>query len=291
MIIPPRPAAPADVARHYDELDRYYRELWGEHLHHGFFVRRDDDPQMAAARLVRMVADYAVLQPGQDVCDVGCGYGATARQIADAYRVHVTGLTLSKTQVDYAREHTRPESSARFFEADWLDNEFPDASFDAVLAIECLAHMPDKSRFFHEVVRTLRPGGRLVVCAWLTREDPPRWARRFLLEPLCEEGALAGMGSASEYQSLMAEAGMRSVTTNDLTPNVTQTWRLGTRRLAWALLRNPDYRQALRDPRLASRTFALAVVRIRMAYGLGVMRYGLFTARKPGGTLDERCPP
>ena len=27
-----------DVARHYDQLDRFYRELWGEHVHHGFWA-------------------------------------------------------------------------------------------------------------------------------------------------------------------------------------------------------------------------------------------------------------
>ena len=37
MIVPRRAMATSDVADHYDELDVFYREVWGEHVHHGLW--------------------------------------------------------------------------------------------------------------------------------------------------------------------------------------------------------------------------------------------------------------
>src|SRR3978361_1598672 len=56
-----------------------------------------------------------------------------------------------------------------FHRRDWLDNGLPDAAFDRAYAIESSEHMVDKARFFSEAWRVLKPGGRLVVCAWLSR--------------------------------------------------------------------------------------------------------------------------
>ncbi len=86
---------PADVAAHYDELDGFYREFWGEHVHHGVWITGRETPQEATRRLVSLVAEQAVVRDGSDVCDVGCGYGATARMLVADYGARVTALTIS----------------------------------------------------------------------------------------------------------------------------------------------------------------------------------------------------
>jgi tocopherol O-methyltransferase len=37
MIVPRTVQTAESVARHYDTLDRFYREIWGEHVHHGLW--------------------------------------------------------------------------------------------------------------------------------------------------------------------------------------------------------------------------------------------------------------
>jgi tocopherol O-methyltransferase len=284
VITPPRPAQPDDVARHYDELDRFYLGLWGEHLHHGLFVSRHDTPQVAAARLVERVAALAGVEAGTEVCDVGCGYGATSRVLALEHGARVRGITLSRAQVDHARKAIPavlpPGASLAFEQGDWLSNEFADEAFDVVIAIECLTHMADQRAFFREVARTLRPGGRLVVCAWLTSEAPGALARRFLLEPICIEGELPGMGSASETRGFVVEAGLELLAYRDLSDRVRRTWSVSAMRLLGTARRDPELRKLLRDPGFRSRGFARTVFRIWAAYRVGAMRYGLFLARR-----------
>jgi tocopherol O-methyltransferase len=281
VITPSRPADARRVAGHYDALDPFYRALWGEHLHHGLFVTGSEAPEEAVLRMVDRVAEAAALSPGEEVCDVGCGYGATALELARRHGVRVTGLTLSEAQLRRARARTPSGLPVRFLRRDWLDNGLPDEAFHAVLAVECLAHMQDKPRFFREVARTLRPGGRVVVCAWMAGPRNGPLARRLLLEPICQEGALPGLGTEAEYRVMMADAGLELAEFQDLTRAVRRTWTVAGRRMVGAFLRDPGMRRALFDPSLEHRSFALAVLRIRWAYRVGAMRYGLFRGRRP----------
>ena len=94
MIIPAKEQTSAAVAQHYDDLDPFYRELWGDHVHHGLWTTGLENPTQAVENLIACVARRLELDPGQHVCDVGCGYGATAQWLAEHHGVHVTGLTI-----------------------------------------------------------------------------------------------------------------------------------------------------------------------------------------------------
>jgi len=216
MIIPAKKQTSAAVAQHYDDLDPFYRELWGDHVHHGLWTTGLENPAQAVENLIACVARRLELDPGQHVCDVGCGYGATAQWLAEHHGVHVTGLTISAVQAQRASERSTGSSRLRFLWRDWLDNGFETGSFDHIVAIESSEHMVDKQHFFDEAYRTLRPGGRLAVCAWLARSNPRPWEVRHLLEPICREGRLPGMGNEVEYRRFAERAGFTVEAFEDL---------------------------------------------------------------------------
>ena len=280
MITPCTPQAADAVADHYDELDVFYREVWGEHVHHGLWRRGDETVEEAARRLVEDATRHARLKPDQTVCDVGCGYGATARHLAREHGAGVTGLTLSTAQHAYACAHT-PGDNPVFLLKDWLANDLPGASFDAVVSIECVSHVPDKPRFFEEVHRVLKPGGRLVLCAWLAAEAPPAWAVRHLLEPICREGRLPGLACASEYNAMMEAAGLVVERIEDWSGAVRRTWTIIARRVLVRLLTDSRYARFLLDPHHRNRIFLLTVLRLWLGYRTGALRYGLFVAHRP----------
>jgi tocopherol O-methyltransferase len=270
MIEPRAAQGQAAVADHYDELDPFYRRLWGEHVHHGLWRDGRETVAQAVEGLSDLVGERLGFAAGDRLIDIGCGYGGTARRFA-AKDATVTGFTLSAEQAG----HAPAAAGVTLHVRDWLANGLPDACADAAYAIESSEHMPDKPRFFAEARRVLKPGGRLVVCAWLARESPSRWQVRHLLEPICYEGRLPSMGSASEYRAMAAAAGFACESYEDISAQVARTWTICLARFARAFVSDP----ALRRLTLAARNrlFALSLPRLILAYRTGAMRYGVFT--------------
>lgn len=283
-----------DVARHYDQLDRFYRELWGEHVHHGFWATGRESPDEAVRALVDVVAARARIAPKMNVVDIGCGYGATARLLAHERLTNVVGYTISQAQYWYAQGQETAikqkqeedalvdeETNPRIILGDWLQNDLPDASQDAVIAIESTEHMPDKLAVFREVARVLRPEGRVVVCAWNAARDPKPWHQRRLLEPIRREGRLASLDREEDYVGWMTAAGLSVTGRDDVSERVAKTWSICARRLLLGLVIQPRYAKFLLDGRNDSRVFAKTLPRLWLAYRTGALRYMIYTAYKP----------
>lgn len=269
----------AAIARHYDTLDGYYRDVWGEHVHHGLWLDGSQRDEAAAANLSRRMLEALKLKPGDVVADIGCGYGATARIAAEEWGVQVQGLTLSAAQKQRADGCRVSRGSVTVDCQDWREREFPAASLDALFALESLEHMQDKRDFAHCARRAVRPGGRVAVATWLAAESMPRWEQRHLLDAICQEGRLAPLVTFAELEDNFASAGFVVERVEDLSEQVCRTWTLVMRRLAWRLATRPAYWRFLLGPDRGEAVFALTAARLRLAYARGCLRYGLLVWR------------
>jgi tocopherol O-methyltransferase len=278
MILPRIPQTTAAVAAHYNDLDAFYREVWGDHVHHGYWATGRETPSEAAEALVDLLADRLEMRPGLAVADIGCGYGETARRLATTRRVEVTGFTVSAAQAAYAA--TKPVSGTQIMVRDWLANGLPDACFDRAYAIESSEHMPDKQRFFDEAFRTLRPGGVFCIYAWLSKTGPKPWEVRHLLEPICREGRLPSMGDEADYRAMAEAAGFRVEIVSDISDRVRRTWWICLRRVAGKVVTEARYRRFLLERSAENRVFALTLLRLLAAYRTRSMRYCLLVLRK-----------
>src|SRR5258708_31336507 len=90
------------IIEHYDVLSPYYRSFWGEHLHHGYWVRGDESKEKAQLQLIEHLAHLANIRTGSDILDIGCGFGASSLYLAKKFDASVTGITISPVQVQMA---------------------------------------------------------------------------------------------------------------------------------------------------------------------------------------------
>ena len=278
MIGPGRDLSSSAVAEHYDELDQFYRDIWGDHVHHGLWLRGGESHHEATLELVRHVAERAHIVRDTRVCDIGCGYGATARMLAADYGARVTGVTVSPAQYHYAESQAAPGVSMVL--GDWLSNPLESGSFDAAIAIESSEHMPDLPGFFREAARVLRPGGRLVVCAWLAHARASATQRKLLLEPACREGRMAQIALFSDYRRLFEENGFSVEREEDVSKQVKRTWPICAAGFLSRLVRQPRYFRFLVNRHRRNRVFAVTIFRIWLAFETGALRYGILTGVK-----------
>lgn len=118
----------------------------------------------------RRLVELARVQKGARVLDVATGKGAILFPAAKAVgpQGHVTGVDLSTAMVDELAPEVRREGlgniDLRRMDAEHL--EFPDASFDQVFCGFAIFFFPDLDRALSEMVRVLKPGGRIAVSTW-----------------------------------------------------------------------------------------------------------------------------
>jgi arsenite methyltransferase len=105
------------------------------------------------------------LQPGEDVLDVGCGAGmdslVAAQMVGPAGSV--TGVDMTPEMVAKAHGSIAEMGlgNVRIVEGSAEHLPFDDASFDVVISNGVIDLIPDKDAVFSEIVRVLRPGGRI----------------------------------------------------------------------------------------------------------------------------------
>ena len=159
---------PDEVGGFYDRTGRHLTRFFGGSMHYGYWTGPDDDSTLeeASERFTDLMAEKLDAAGGR-VLDLGCGTGEPAVRVARTTGAEVVGISVSAEDVRCATARAEAAGLAdrvRFEVADAMAPPFPANSFDAVLALESMGHMPDRARVLAEIARMLRPGGRLAFC-------------------------------------------------------------------------------------------------------------------------------
>jgi len=138
--------------------------------------------------IIDEICELAELEPGLRVLDVGSGTGMATSQAAEAVAPegYVLGIDHSEGLVRIARAGAPrglPTESLplEYLVMDAENLELPDASFDVVISFSSIMHFPNPGRAAAEMLRVLRPGGRLVLSFTAIRPlSGPRLLRHWL---------------------------------------------------------------------------------------------------------------
>ncbi|WP_369829707.1 phthiotriol/phenolphthiotriol dimycocerosates methyltransferase [Mycobacterium sp. E2479] len=112
---------------------------------------------------------------GKDVLEVSCGHGGGASYLVRTLRpASYTGLDLNTVGIEFCRKrHTLP--GLKFVQGNAESLPFADRSFDAVVNVEAAINYQNVPRFFAEVERVLRPGGRFLYADIRYADEIPAW--------------------------------------------------------------------------------------------------------------------
>ena len=282
----PVPELHQSIQDHYDGLIQLYEQLWGEHIHHGYWEsdQAGGDRHVAQVRAVDKLVDFAGVPKGAYILDAGCGIGASAVYLADRLDCTVEGITLSEEQVARAELKAKEAGVAQratFRKLDATATDYPDDTFDVIWAFESLELMPDKAAFLTECLRVLRPGGVLAVATWCARDDQLTQSEVKLLRRIYRDFVVSHVLPLNEYDTLLRQLGYEQVRVDDWTDRVRDTWRLGTD-IVKPFVRDPSYIWKLvRAKGVDIFRFLNSVPLMKQAYDRGVMRYGVLRATKP----------
>jgi len=128
---------------------------------------------------LRSIITALNLAPGSHGLDIGCGIGFQTLLLAEATKPggHITGLDISAELLAYAQNKVKPSPLAdwiSFKEGNMNSLPFPDNSFDWVWSADCVGYPAgDLPSALKEIVRVVRPGGRVAILAWTSQQILP----------------------------------------------------------------------------------------------------------------------
>lgn len=178
-----RAASRRNVAHHYDLSSELYRMFLDDDLQYSCAYFADPDCTLEEAQLAkkRHLIGKLLLEDGQSVLDIGCGWGGMALEIARSANVDVRGITLSDEQLAIAAGRG-VGTTAEFTLTDYRDVE---GTFDRIISVGMFEHVgvPNYDAFFRKVASLLADDGIAVIHS-IGRKDGPEvtnpWIARYV---------------------------------------------------------------------------------------------------------------
>jgi ubiquinone/menaquinone biosynthesis C-methylase UbiE len=170
-------------------------------------------------RLAGVFADFARIELGHRVLDVGCGPGALTSEIAS--RVGADMTAAADPSAGFARACAETVRGADVRTASAEELPWPTGSFDTVVSQLVVSFLRDVEAGVAEMRRVLRPGGTLAACSWDYAGEMQMlrtfWDAALALNPEApDEGRVMAYADRDSLRELWLTAGLRDVETAPL---------------------------------------------------------------------------
>lgn len=270
---------PNKVAKFWDKTSGIWREIWGPHIHHGYYPPEENiNTTLPQERLLDKLTASLDILPGQKMLDVGCGMGETAVYLAKHFPLEITGINLSPTQLAIAQQRAKEEklASIHFKQEDALTLNFADNCFDIVWSLESCEQFLNKETFIKQAYRVLKPQGKLLLVTWCSDQEiyEGKSAKNYL--SLCQTYCIPYMPTIDYYNQLLAQH-FTLLLTEDWSRFITPSWQIGLSKL-----KGYSYFDLLKFCNLTTLPLIWKVNLMADAFQQGHIRYGVFIAQKKG---------
>ena len=176
-----------NVAPHYDVTDTV-ADLFldaGRQYSCAYYLSGNFGLEQAQAARKRHIAAKLLLEPGQRVLEIGCGWGGLALMLARTEDVEVTALTLSPNQLAYARRRAQETGLSDRVHFKLLDYREQPGTFDRIVSVGMFEHVGayHYQEYFAKAKSLLGPDGIMLLNA-IGRMEPPgttsAWIRKHI---------------------------------------------------------------------------------------------------------------
>jgi cyclopropane-fatty-acyl-phospholipid synthase len=156
-----------NIEAHYDLGNDFYR-LWLDPsmtYSSALYAEPRQSLEDAQDNKLARIMDLLALDGGERVLEIGCGWGRLAERLTTERNAHVTGLTLSPSQLAGAKERIAKAGAADKTDLRLQDYRDITETFDRVVSIEMIEAVGEKywPNYFGKIASVLKPGGRAVL--------------------------------------------------------------------------------------------------------------------------------
>ena len=153
-----------NISYHYDLGNSFYDKWLDRSMTYSsaYFERDGDDLKTAQESKYRKLAEMVDLKPGDRVLEIGCGWGGFAEFAARHYDIHITCITISQEQFDYAEARIKAAGLADKVTFKLTDYRDVTETFDKIISIEMFEAVGEAywPTYFETLSRCLQKGGK-----------------------------------------------------------------------------------------------------------------------------------
>lgn len=169
------------IEYHYDVSNDFYSLFLDRNMVYSCAYYRSDHDSLEAAQEQKLdhILNKLMLKPGERFLDIGCGWGALIVRAAKKYGAVATGITLSRNQLEYARERIRAEGLQYRCSVELCDyRDLAGAGrFDKIASVGMFEHVGLKnlSAYFARIHSLLTNEGLVLNHGITTSDADSRW--------------------------------------------------------------------------------------------------------------------
>lgn len=156
-----------NIAYHYDLGNAFYAKWLDDSMTYSsaLFETGRETLEQAQYAKYRAIAKMLDLQSGDDVLEIGCGWGGFSELAARHYGCRIHGLTLSQEQLRYARQRYREACVDELASVSYTDYRDSEGQYDKLVSIEMFEAVGEENwdTYFQTVFERLKPGGTAVL--------------------------------------------------------------------------------------------------------------------------------
>ncbi|MBX3533554.1 MAG: class I SAM-dependent methyltransferase [Xanthobacteraceae bacterium] len=270
-----------NIEAHYDLGNDFYKLWLDPSMTYSSALYADAKQSLEDAqdnKLARIM-DLLALNGGERVLEIGCGWGRLAERITTERNAHVTGLTLSPSQLKGARERLAKAGAADKSDLRLQDYRDVTETFDRVVSIEMIEAVGEKywPAYFGKIAQVLNAGGRAVLQVITIAEERFELYRRnadFIQRYVFPGGMLPSHGVMLEQ---IKQAGMKFISLENFGESYAHTLNEWNRRFqrAWPEIEAMGYSKKFK------RTWEYYLAYCEGGFRSKAIDVGLYVMEKP----------